>query len=458
MKNPGFISVICLCSFFVFVNISSADDISSLKEQIKAMQEQLASQMKIIDKQNRQIETMQGRISHLEGKAAGSLSPPGTGSQDKDQLHVKWNNGLSISDERKNFNIKIGGRIQVDGAWMKEGGDVKSSVGDLKDTVEIRRARLYTAGTIYKDFIYKFQMDFAGGDADFKDVYFGMKNIPYIGRVRVGHMQEPFCVEQLTSNKYITFLERSLADVFSPERNTGIMANNTLFDKRMTWAAGGFFDADSFADGTSNEVNFTARVTGLPIYENQGDQLLHLGLGYTYRNPEESVRYRQRPENHLAPYFVDTGNIAAKNVNQLGYEVAGVYGPFSLQGELVHNYVNKTTGSEYAQFYGIYGQASYFITGETRPYDTKTGVFSRVIPRNDFSIEEGTYGAWELAARYSHLDLNDNDVSGGIMSDVTIGINWYLNPNMRIMGNYIHSHLNGKGDADMFTTRFQVDF
>jgi len=130
-------------------------------------------------------------------------------------------------------------------------------------------------------------------------------------------------------------------------------------------------------------------------------------------------------------------------------------GPFSLQGEYIHSAVDSEQAGD-PDFSGFYAYASYFLTGEHRPYKNTAGKFSRVKPKKNFGA--GGPGAWELAARYSHLDLNDEDIEGGELDDITVGLNWYLNPNTRIMWNYVHTDLDGVGDADAFQMRAQVDF
>jgi phosphate-selective porin OprO/OprP len=107
-------------------------------------------------------------------------------------------------------------------------------------------------------------------------------------------------------------------------------------------------------------------------------------------------------------------------------------------------------------------QASYFLTGERRPY--KSGVFGRVRPKKNFSPANDSWGAWELAARYSWLDLGADEASmnGGELDDIAFGLNWYLNPNARIMWDYVHSEADdapaGIDDADVLEMRFQLAF
>jgi phosphate-selective porin OprO/OprP len=72
--------------------------------------------------------------------------------------------------------------------------------------------------------------------------------------------------------------------------------------------------------------------------------------------------------------------------------------------------------------WGGCAQLSYFLTGEERRYVDRQSVFGRVAIRDPVSFGRGTWGAWELTARYSYLDFDDAEVRGGSMSDVTIGL------------------------------------
>jgi phosphate-selective porin OprO/OprP len=117
---------------------------------------------------------------------------------------------------------------------------------------------------------------------------------------------------------------------------------------------------------------------------------------------------------------------------------------------------------------GAYAQLGYFLTGEHRPYDRALGQIDRVKPftnffrvRSDHGVASG-WGAWELATRLSYIDLNDKDVHGGELVDVTAGINWYWNPYTKVVFNYIHAFNNnptyGWNDTDIFAMRAQMDF
>lgn len=376
-------------------------------------------------------------------------------------LWPHWKDGLRLDSNDGSVKLKIGGRIQHDFAYFAEDGDLERRLGeDFDDGTEFRRARLYFSGTIYDDIDFKVQFDFAGGDADFKDVYLGKKNVPYVGHVRVGHFKEPFSLEELTSSNDITFMERSLVNTFAASRNTGVMFHDTLLHERMTWAAGIFRQTDDFGDGAGRrDYNVTARVTGLPIYQDKGKKLLHLGVAYTHQNYEDdTIRFGARPEANLAPRLVDTGRFSAEFGDFIGSEVAWIDGPFSLQGEYVHSFIEgRSPRVGDPTFWAASIQVSYFLTGEHRPYETSTGTFTSVRPLRNYD-QDGAPGAWELAARFSYLTLNDGVVKGGRLRDLTLGLNWYLNPNVRTMWNYVLADPSDGGDVSAFMWRFQVAF
>lgn len=380
---------------------------------------------------------------------------------DPNMLRPFWRDGLQFESLDGSVKLKIGGRIQNDYAYFVEDGDIERRLGeDFDDGTEFRRARLYISGTIYDDVEFKAQYDFAGGDADFKDVYLGLRNVPRIGNIRFGQFKEPFSLEELTSSNYITFMERSLVNTFAPSRNVGVMIYDRIPDSRMTWAAGFFRQTDSFGNGSGGrDYNATLRLTALPVYEEEGKKLLHLGVAYTHQNYEDNViRFRSRPESHLAPRLADTGEFPAEYGDLIGVEAALVNGPFSLQGEYVHAFIEgRDRRISDPRFWAATLQVGYFLTGEHRPYKASTGVFSRVRPLKNYGRDGGP-GAWELAARFSYLNLNDGRVKGGRLRDLTLGVNWYLNPSVRMMWNYVLADPSEGGDASIFQWRLQLAF
>ena len=161
------------------------------------------------------------------------------------------------------------------------------------------------------------------------------------------------------------------------------------------------------------------------------------------------------------PTFTKTKSFSADSVQRMGLEAAWVNGPLSLQGEYLAA-VCDTPSAGHPYLPGLYVQTSYLLTGESRPYDRKTGVFKGIQPRRDFG-ENGSWGAWEITGRYSYLDLDQGQLSvtARRLNDITLGLNWYLNPNVRVMWNYVHSWANAPGidsAADILMVRFQIAF
>jgi phosphate-selective porin OprO and OprP len=415
-----------------------------------------------------------------------------------EDFRAYWKDGLRFESKDKDFTMHIGGRVQVDFAQMDANDAMRkgfaSSLQPATTTAstnsleshgaEFRRARMQIDGTIFNDFEFMTEFDFAQNVVTFQDVYIGLKNIPYVGSVRVGRQKEPLSLEELISDNWTTFMERSLVDCFAPARNLGILVSNSELDGRMTWALGGFEQTVSsgvgsgFAISHDSDINTTARLTGLPWYEEDGRRLLHLGVGYShkFRDPNDTsattqVRFSSRPESHLYPVStVDTKAISnVEGVNIVNPEFALVYGPFSLQGEYFGAFVDRSSGKQNADFNGWYVYASYFLTGETRPYNKSYGIFDRIVPKQNFSLRKGGWGAWETAFRVSKIDLNDRSagILGGKEIDYTYGINWYPNTCIKIMLNYVYADLDNRdnvtpnindGRANIIESRFQVAF
>jgi phosphate-selective porin OprO/OprP len=257
----------------------------------------------------------------------------------------------------------------------------------------------------------------------------------------------------------------------------GVAAEGAPFEKRALWQLGFFRETDDFGfdsdDWGNGNWNLTTRLAGVPLYAEEGKQVVHLGASYSHqwRDAAAGLRYSQRPEAHLATRYLDTqlegADLSASDADLFNVELAGVLGSLSAQAEFTGSGVALEGGSD-PFFWGAYGQLSWFLTGERRPYDLGKGRFGRLVPKASFDPAAGGWGAWEIAARYSYLDLADAGVQGGEQWDVTGGLNWYLFPNMRIMLNYVHFDVSDRllvagdpdvdGHGDLVETRLQVDF
>ncbi|MBN1102285.1 MAG: porin, partial [Deltaproteobacteria bacterium] len=170
-----------------------------------------------------------------------------------------------------------------------------------------------------------------------------------------------------------------------------------------------------------------------------------------------------RPETSLTGQkLVSTGIFSAESGDLINAECAMVSGPLSLQGEYFRGY---SQGSENHKFWGFYLYGSWFLTGEARKYERSKAVFAGVDVNHGFHPLEGGWGVLELGLRYSYLDLNDREIRGGREKNLTLGLNWYLYPEVRLMANYIRARVEDRasppvdgGSANIWMIRFQLAF
>ena len=375
-----------------------------------------------------------------------------------------WEDGLHQVSKDGNFDIRVGGRVHLDGSFFDVDDGLKEAVAEIpnndpiKSGWELRHPRIYLKGRIYKKFLYKVQYTFS--DDTIGDAYIRATNLPVVGTVILGKAARDFGLDPVPSSNYTLFMEFANTIIFGAGKQVGMAAGAPVLSNRGSWGAQIFQFVDGKGVRTEDNYNLNLRLTGLPWYRENGRELLHLGTSYSFRSSKDNYQLEARPENHLAPYFVDTGDIAIKDANHFCGEAAWVQGPFSLEGEFYTALVNREEDLSNLTFYGFYTQSSFILTGESRgqQYVTAYGAFDGPLkPNHNLYFEEGDWGAWELAARYSYLNLNDDDIRGGILGDLTLGLNWQFNPNMRWMVNYIHSHRNGAGGADIIATRLAVN-
>lgn len=365
----------------------------------------------------------------------------------------KVKEGLKFESQEGDFSIRVGGRLMVDAAFYDD------DVRELGNGTELRRVRIFVEGKIYRVWEYKAEFDFAGGEVSVKDAYLGYKGFKST-LIQIGYFKEPFSLEEHTSSKYITFMERAMPNVFAPGRNIGI--GFITHGDNWTLAAGAF--AESVGDEPDGDEGYglSGRITFAPWYEKT--RAVHLGLSAAFRKPDamsKSILYRERPESHITGVrLVNTGPIGGvDSYANLAAEAAAVYGPISFQGEYFWSHVNRMNFLQDLDFHGFYVFGSWFLTGESRKYSAKNGKFSRIKPKNNFG-KEGA-GAWEAAVRFSHLDLTDGLILGGEEENITFGLNWYINPQLRFMANIILVNTDtnaGNDDPRVFQIRAQIDF
>jgi phosphate-selective porin OprO/OprP len=491
-----------------------------------------------IESDRRKVEALAARVDRLEdrpaaeplpapaptpaeaNKQAEAKQPPEPYEIGSDTaLGSKWASGFHAESKHGDFRVKVGGRTQVDavafsaGAGPNQPPDQAGLDPGLADTVALRRARLRVEGRMHEFYDWAAEYDFvnqlnvnnaiypterdSGPLTAVTDLWLQLREIPVLGTVRVGNQKDPYGYEHLTSSRWLNFMERSFAqDAFEGPFNNGflpgIQVMNSSEDGSVGWQIGEFKNTTNpFGFSNSSGGSMTVgRLVYLPVFEDEGRKLLHLGLsgrtmeprrqytsfdskGLPIGDPITAVRFRSRgsirngPPGPLNSIYADSGLLEGTWQNMIGLEFVGNNGPWSFQSEYFGSwlYNAKTTsagplntdgyqpspgtsvGTVYYQ--AAYAEVLYFLTRESRTYSKIEYRFDRPIPHNNFYAIRGggsgrrlslSEGAWQAGVRYNYLCLSDGEVNGGVLNGCTLGLNWLLNPNARVYFNYDFTH------------------
>jgi phosphate-selective porin OprO/OprP len=367
------------------------------------------------------------------------------------------------SDEAFWITGKVNARLQVD----SDNYVTSDGLEHIGSGWEVRRLRIGVGGEIHGlgDPSYSMNFELAGVNPQWSDTYLLWQGLPWIGSLKVGNFKPPFSLEALTSSRDVTFMEDgSPVQAFAPGFRIGAAIGTPVWDGRVTWSLGLFtaVQTQDVGDTTRDAGRVAARVTWLLLRDVAARRFVHVGLDVTAVESQDSLKYRSRPESHLAPYLLDTGTLHVGGAELVDLEAAWVEGPFSLQSELLHSFVDEPGGS-LLNFGGAYVYASWFLTGECRPYDSSQGIFGPVTPLESFSLRGHGWGALEVGTRLSYLDLTSASVRGGVIHGVTGDLTWYLSRHWKTKFEYgfemIRSAAGGNnGNLQFFQLRFQVDY
>jgi phosphate-selective porin OprO/OprP len=369
--------------------------------------------------------------------------------KEAEQVKVKLDKkGVQFETADKDFKFRLGGRIHADASYSS-GDDYLDSEGDhveANDGTEIRRARMEFLGTFFKDWEFKSQVDFADNSVAVKDMfvqYNGLESLYVPLSITVGQQKQNFSRELQESSNDLMFMERSLMDVLNaPTVDRAIGLNIASMNKNWTGQLGIYGDTVT----PNKEHNLAdegwainSRWTYAPI--NEKTKVIHLGVAGNYRVPDakdqvndKDLRFSYETSHMSNLNLIDTRVVEdIDNIKMVGLEANALYGPFTIGGEYTKMWLDRKDGSGDLEFDGWYGETSWTLTGESRKY--KHGKFYKVEPKKPFSLANGGWGAWELAARYAEADLTDY-TNGGQMSNITVALNWYVNSNIRFMADY----------------------
>jgi len=243
--------------------------------------------------------------------------------------------------------------------------------------------------------------------------------------VSVGKQKEPISMERLMGLAYLPMQERAaFIDALLPSRNHGVVLSGTAASENVSWAVGAFNNwidsGESFSD-TPNVL--VGRVTWAPKFFQDESNLFHVGLGLRHADIKQDLSVRRQPEFNKAPRYVDTEPFSADDHMTYKLEAYWRNGPYMLGFEYIGTDVDSPQfGNPYLT--GNHLTGSWALTGEMRAYRKRSGTFNPLPVARP--VNQGGWGAVELAVRYSKTDLNDGPLEGGEMDIYSLGVNWWF--------------------------------
>ncbi|HEY1137934.1 MAG TPA: porin [Xanthomonadaceae bacterium] len=408
---------------------SRDSEIQALKAQIAELMDKVQSLEERTDAQ-----------SEVNVDTAQKLDTLSTGA-----TKVETKGGIKVTSADGKFEAQIGGRVHFDAYAYDR--DLAATTG----STEFRRARLTLQGKAL-GWEYKMEQDFAAGTNldGLRDLYIA-KNA-FGGKVTIGHFKPYRSMEELTSSNEILMMERPFASA------TGLF-NGRQFQQGVGYMRAG----DSYTAGLSvfnlrgaagvrNEgVGYAGRVTWAPI--NRDNATLHLGAWFSSENLNNGTAAttavanyagRRGPSQTIASLAPTRG----KTISAYAVEAAGSFGPTFFQSEYVRSTFEQPTTAD-QDVTTWYVQGSWILNGGHKPYKSATGVFG--------SPKVGENGLWELTARYDTIE--NEDILNREATSWLLGLNYYVNPNLRFMLNYTKGENEVNGDETaQYALRTQVNF
>jgi len=420
------------------------------------MQEQLQNALM-------KINAMEQSMKQSKGEKSGVVK-----TKAKKGLTINTSGG-GIKIKSGNQKFAIGGRLMMDYDSLDSGHQTENkSFSDM----EWRRTRINIKGSVNKHWSYKATYDFNSekdsANLDEGYIKYDSKKGFYI---TAGKTKADMMLEQRTSSKWISTIERGLLNAMNEKVNylvgkpgdgAGIKLGFYNKENRISGALSVF---DAYKNDTDDDNDMIWHTTARLHYSPKlgKNNFAHFGVSYGIAD------YKGESANASLQLGIHQGDkttladAAAGDITNIGVEAAYVKGPFSVQAEYFDNETELENGSKGYEWDGYYGQLSYILTGETRGYKWKGAKFDKVKPK-------GNMGAVEFVLRYEDISIDDADEGTVAASEVdvdrtVIGVNWYVNKTVKFMANYSSVSMDNEvnpgstsEDLDSFQLRAQYAF
>lgn len=379
--------------------------------------------------------------------------------------------GFSIKSPDNDFILKLRGYVQADGRFVT---GKKGATTD--DTFLLRRVRPIFEGTVFKDIDFRVMPDFGSGKTELQDAYLDFKYFP-VAKLQVGKFKAPFGIERLQSGTSTLFIERGLPNNLVPNRDLGAaLHGENLLGNKFNYAFGifnGVADGGSLDSDIDNNKELAGRIFVTPWKGGNNTLLEDLGVGFAATTGDakgtSSTSYlpSYKTPGQQTFFSYRSGTFADGRHTRYSPQIYYSNGSFGLLAEYVLSSQAVKKGTSTANLKNKAWQiaASYVLTGEAASY-------KGVVPKESFNPQAGQWGAFELVGRFGQLDVDskafptfaDTSTSAQSARSWGIGLNWYLNKNLKWMLDYDKTAFNGgsssgdRQDEQAILTRFQISF
>jgi phosphate-selective porin OprO/OprP len=419
-----------------------------------------------------QIQLLDQKLKVLERKQEIKDEDAAAAAKTSAKITVN-DKGVTLASADASTSLRLRGLVQADSRWF-----FNDSVTN-NDAFVLRRARIISEGTFGKIFQFQIVPEFGGSSVSLLDANINVALKKEL-QIRFGKFKSPVGLEQLQSDSWAFFAERALPSNLVPNRDIGVLLSGDLLNGTLNYTAGVL---NGVADGASSnnsdfddDKDFVARIFVQPFKNTPGSPLAGLGFGVAANTSKQETAssltagYRTDAQQTFFRYrstVVGDGDIWRVSPQAYWY-----YGPFGLLAEYVESTVNAraTASSPVVELKNKAWQvaASYVLTGEDATYNG-------VVPKENFDLQAGTWGAFEIAARAANLDIDDAafplfadaNVSASEATSYGVGLNWYLNKTIRATVDYFHTDFETSGaalggtikqDEQAIVTRLQLNF
>ena len=370
-------------------------------------------------------------------------------------LFAKEATSDTAKNEKSGPSVSIRGAVQLDQFYLLKPSQAKKQTsGALLQTAD------FSLGV---DFHNKIKLNWdisldGKGSANIGTLFLEFTPLDNTA-IMLGQVPSPWCLENSNSSKWIPFLERSLASgAFKPCIGPGVNVRHwrehLAFQFALRQPPYGWFAKEKEESQVNDHWGGSTRLTWSPIHA--AHHVVHVGGSYSFQDVSKKVSFKaSEVKSRSGLVLVGTGDISAKNYQVYGVEFAYLWNAFQLEAEYIHNQVARRENKEGVSFDGWHVQANYFLTGQSRKYDATGGTFG--------APDLAGKSAWQVAFRYSAINLNADDISGGKENNISAALNWYINKNIKVSTNYVRSIMTEKKEAsdqtvDSISFRIQTVF